>query len=656
MSSAVEAVHRLDSLGAVFSTVSHETSREGFKAEWRSIAVITVDRDLVDRLEVFDEADVDAAIARFDELHPHPGRLENAASQTYERFRSCFAARDWDAMARLLTAETTVDDHRRVVSAETRRGRDVEIANMRAFAGLGATRSTATVIATRGERLVLCRTCIRGEDQQPGGFHIDMLIIVETSADKRILARVAYDPDDIEAAFDDLNARYVAGDAAAHAHTWGLVTAAFAAINRHELPEISPDWVNIDHRRGATFAAGDMTSYIHDVFDDAPDFHVDVAAVHRLSDLGAVVTMASHGTSTRGFQAEWREIGLLTFDGELLSRCELFDEADLPDALARFEELHRPAPRLHNTASEVSDRFLAYFAARDWDAMANMTADDFASDDRRRVVGAGIQSGRDVDMNNMRAWAEVGITKIASDVIAIRGQRLFLGRTRFFGREQGPGAFHSEVLGLVELDAEDRMLARVVFDPNDIDAAFEELDARYLTGEAAAYARTWSLLRASDAALDRYEVPAHTPDWANVDHRRATAFEPGGLIAYLRAGWDLAEDVKNHILAVHRMTERGAVVTHLAHGRLRNRSDVEWREVALVMFEGDLVSRCELFDEADLPDALARFEELHRPAPRPENVTSRLIELFLAHFAIRDWDAWQNYSPTTSTQRIAGEP
>ncbi|WP_104183299.1 BTAD domain-containing putative transcriptional regulator [Mycobacterium avium] len=639
VSSAVEAVHRLDSLGAVFSTVSHETSREGFKAEWRSIAVITVDRDLVDRLEVFDEADVDAAIARFDELHPHPGRLENAASQTYERFRSCFTARDWDAMARLLTAETTVDDHRRVVSAETRRGRDVEIANMRAFAGLGATRSTATVIATRGERLVLCRTCIRGEDQQPGGFHIDMLIIVETSADKRILARIAYDPDDIEAAFDDLNARYVAGDAAAHAHTWGLVTAAFAAINRHELPEISPDWVNIDHRRGATFAAGDMTSYIHDVFDDAPDFHVDVAAVHRLSDLGAVVTMASHGTSTRGFQAEWREIGLLTFDGELLSRCELFDEADLPDALARFEELHRPAPRLHNTASEVSDRFLAYFAARDWDAMANMTADDFASDDRRRVVGAGIQSGRDVDMNNMRAWAEVGITKIASDVIAIRGQRLFLGRTRFFGREQGPGAFHSEVLGLVELDAEDQMLARVVFDPNDIDAAFEELDARYLTGEAAAYARTWSLLRASDAALDRYEVPAHTPDWANVDHRRATAFEPGGLIAYLRAGWDLADDVKNHILAVHRMTERGAVVTHLAHGRLRNRSDVEWREVALVMFEDDLVSRCELFDEADLPDALARFEELHRPAPRPQNVTSRLIERFLAHFAVRDWDA-----------------
>nr|WP_231100698.1 hypothetical protein [Mycobacterium avium] len=591
------------------------------------------------RVEVFDESDLDEALERFDELTRPEPRLENGASRVVQQFLAKFAARDWDAMTEMLSHDISTMDRRRVVNAGIRQDRDAEINDFRSAADLDVTNATSDVIAIRGEPLALIRSQVSRGDVDTEAFHVDLLWLLEIGSNQKIAGWATFDPDDIDAAIAELDHRYLNGEAAAHAHTWGLVTAAFAAINRHELPEISPDWVNIDHRRGATFAAGDMTSYIHAVFDDAPDFHVHVAAVHRLSDLGAVVTMTSHGTSTRGFQAEWREIGLLTFDGELLSRCELFDEADLPDALARFEELHRPAPRLHNTASEVSDRFLAYFAARDWDAMANMTADDFASDDRRRVVGAGIQSGRDVDMNNMRAWAEVGITKIASDVIAIRGQRLFLGRTRFFGREQGPGAFHSEVLGLVELDAEDRMLARVVFDPNDIDAAFEELDARYLTGEAAAYARTWSLLRASDAALDRYEMPAHTPDWANVDHRRATAFEPGGLIAYLRAGWDLADDVKNHILAVHRMTERGAVVTHLAHGRLRNRSDVEWREVALVMFEGDLVSRCELFDEADLPDALARFEELHRPAPRPQNVTSRLIELFLAHFAIRDWDA-----------------
>src|SRR5262249_26469947 len=149
----------------------------------------TVDRDTVNRCEVFDEADVDAAIATFEQLSRRGPQLENAASQAYERFRTYFAARDWSAMAELLTADTAVDDHRPVVNAEIRRGRDVEIANMRAFADIGVTTSTARVIATRGERLVLCRTCISSEDDQAGEFRIEMLIIVETSADKRILAR-----------------------------------------------------------------------------------------------------------------------------------------------------------------------------------------------------------------------------------------------------------------------------------------------------------------------------------------------------------------------------------------------------------------------------------------------------------------------------------
>lgn len=640
VSSSIEAVHRLDSLGAVISSASHETSQEGFKAEWRSIAVITVDRDLIDRLEVFEEADLDAALARFEELHPQPRRLENAASQAYERFRSHFAARDWAAMAELLTADTILDDHRRVVNAEIRRGRDVEIANMRAFAEIGARRSTATVIATRGEHLVLCRTCISGEGDQPGQFRIEMLLIIETTTDRRILARVAYDPDDIVAAFDELDRRYLAGEAAAHAHTWDMVTDAFAAINRHELPELTPDWVNVDHRRGATFATGDMAAYIRDVFNDAPDFHVDVAAVHRLSDLGAVVTMTSHGTSPQGFQAEWREIGLVTFDGELLSRCELFDEAALDAALARFEELHQQTPRLQNTASQVSDQFLAYFAARDWDAMAKMTANNFTSDDRRRVVGAGVQTGRDIDMDNMRAWADVGITKIASDVIALRGQHLFLGRTRFFGREQGSDAFHSEVLGLVELDAENRIVGRVVFDPNDFDAAFDELDARYLAGEAAAHADTWSVITGVHAMFNRHEFPP--ADWVTIDHRRGTPFADSDMTSAIHTLFDLTPDFRVHIETAHRLSSFGAVITNYAHGSSRDGLEVEWRLVMLHIVDGHRLTRCEVFDENDVDAALVRFEKLRPQAPRPENRASRTVERFLAHFAARDWDAMAN--------------
>ena len=48
--------------------------------------------------------------------------------------------------------------------------------------------------------------------------------------------RVMFDPDDIDAAFEELDARYLAGEAAAHAHTWSLIAEAYAALNRHELP------------------------------------------------------------------------------------------------------------------------------------------------------------------------------------------------------------------------------------------------------------------------------------------------------------------------------------------------------------------------------------------------------------------------------------
>ena len=89
--------------------------------------------------------------------------------------------------------------------------------------------------------------------------------------------------------------------------------------------------------------------------------------MHRLSDLGAVVTHAAYGTSQEGFDAEWRGIAVLTVEGDMVSRAEVFDEADLDAALARFDQLSRPAPRLENAASRANERFLACFTARDWD-------------------------------------------------------------------------------------------------------------------------------------------------------------------------------------------------------------------------------------------------------------------------------------------------
>ena len=59
----IETVHRLSNLGAAFTWVGHGTSPEGFEAEWRGINVLTVDGDLINRGEIFEEADLDAALA-----------------------------------------------------------------------------------------------------------------------------------------------------------------------------------------------------------------------------------------------------------------------------------------------------------------------------------------------------------------------------------------------------------------------------------------------------------------------------------------------------------------------------------------------------------------------------------------------------------------
>jgi hypothetical protein len=66
-----------------------------------------------------------------------------------------------------------------------------------------------------------------------------------------------------------------------------------------------------------------------------------VEAVHRLSDLGAVVTHCAYGSSW-GFDAEWRQVILLTFEADRINRCELFDQKDADAAFARLDELHRP--------------------------------------------------------------------------------------------------------------------------------------------------------------------------------------------------------------------------------------------------------------------------------------------------------------------------
>ncbi len=441
----------------------------------------------------FDLEDIDAAAAELDALQvrfesqtSRPA-LDNAASRVQEHYLAQFATRDWDAMTDALADDFVGDDRRRVINGGVRRGRDLEIANLKAIAEVGCTDIRSTPIAVRGERLVLARHAFTVPNW-PEPFDNDMIDVVEIGADNKVVAEIAFDPDDIDAAFAELDARYLAGEAAAHAQTWSVITQARAALIRHELPPTTPEWVNVDHRKVVPFAQGDMTAYIQAKWDHELGVDNYIEDVHRLNDVGAVFTQVLKSASQENFHGEWRVVELMLVQGDLVSRCEVFDESDIDAALAKFDELTQPAPQPDNAASRIADRYWTHFVSRDWDALTEILADDFSSDDRRRMVGAGVRHGRDAEIEDLRAITDLGLTNVTSTFIATRGERLLLGHVCFSGPAHQPETATTEILGVIEIDPDQRIKATVVFDPDDIDAAFDELDARYLAGEAAAHA------------------------------------------------------------------------------------------------------------------------------------------------------------------------
>ncbi len=175
----------------------------------------------------------------------------------------------------------------------------------------------------------------------------------------------------------------------------------------------------------------------------------------------------------------------------------------------------------------------------------------------------------------MRAIADLGLANVTSTAIATRGGRLVLSRVRFSDRDHGPDTVLTEVLIILEINADERIVATVTFDLDEFDAAFEELDARYLAGEAAAHPQTWSAViaglrraQSARAAGDRHRIrSASTID-------RSYRFETVELATWIRGAWDITPDLSNYIETVHRLSNFGAVFAsrvawHLARGLRR---------------------------------------------------------------------------------------
>ena len=153
---------------------------------------------------------------------------------------SIFASRDWHAMAE--NADRRCLQQRSSPGGRTEdsgRGRDSVIAKCPHSPRSGQAHNFAATLRPVAATS-FSAVAPSGHDQRPEAFRTDVLNVAQIKADGQIAALVTFDPDDIDAAFAELEERYVAGEAAAHSHTWSLIARAYAGFNRGEIPAATP--------------------------------------------------------------------------------------------------------------------------------------------------------------------------------------------------------------------------------------------------------------------------------------------------------------------------------------------------------------------------------------------------------------------------------
>ncbi len=438
-------------------------------------------------------------------------------------------------------------------------------------------------IATRGERLALFRMPPTAENAD------EHLAVIEHDTAGRRVALVTFDVADLDAAHAELDRRFAAGEGAPHvaflAHH-GEFRRAAAARDRDALLRLLPeDFTLLSHRRLAnTGRRMTREEYVASltVMDD-----LGVRAAIRVDHILRICATAVVGVSTYrgtagGGDFENATVFVGRHDGRVLRGWELFDLEQLDSALVRYAEL----------AAELPARAFENAATRAGDRLAASPCDAVRISDRRR------ESARESS------------SALHRDTLATRGARLALTRVRV---ARGEG---STWLELVETDAGGEATALILFDDDDVDAAFAELDARYDRGEAAPYGHG-AMTRAFRRALAARDWDSLStvlaPDLVVRDHRLLgweTLHGPRAYVEAVRSLAELAPDVRLRIDHVLQMCSRGVIYAPTWVG---TRDGGAFEDPSMIVAEVDASHRIRRFDQYgvdQLDEARARFDAI----------------------------------------------
>jgi hypothetical protein len=361
----------------------------------------------------------------------------------------------------------------------------------RQLADMSSARIDVRTIATRGDRLLLSRTRLMVADGDVGPSELDYLNVVETDPQGRYLAMVRFAADDLDAAYAELDARWPAGEAAAHplASKWiadyerffaGRDWTGMAAI-------MAPDLVSHSHRLvswGTLHGPSGLVSTMEVQMALAPDTRLRLDHVRTCAG-GLLLEYTWLGTREGG-AFENLLVAAIEIDAfGRARRVDVWEAEKLEQAQARFEALSatpeapaaiaKPNVPLARLTSWLAV-FDAAIASNDWDAMRDHCAAGMIFEDRRRL--ALLSGDLDLMIASARERARGG-GRPEFRVKGTAGDRVAVSRVLWSG---GPpeGRWEVEYLSVVETDEVGKIAAMIFFDLDDDRAAQREAWARWV--------------------------------------------------------------------------------------------------------------------------------------------------------------------------------
>jgi hypothetical protein len=592
---------------------------------------------------MFEPEAVNDAIAALDEMAA-ANAFENAAARAARRYEAAFNAGDLDTAIAYYADGYTIEERRSLVRMSL--DREQSIATARLITDGGGQLET-DFLATRGERLFLARVVLRLPAPDATAT---VLCVSSFDCAGRYERTVTFDPDDLDAAFTELDQMFVGGEGGDHATLLALGAEFLEALSRFDAgalrPMFAPQFTACDHRSVVGVPSLDADEWLAQLRAASGLYGQSVMRVDHISDVsstGGLWVTTGTGELVNGGKYEVRLMMALRVDGDQLVALDIFDERDVDDARAVLKTPpDYPKARFDNDATRTTARVHHAFNADDWDAVQDCYADVYTMDDRRQLTGLPLT--REHAIATLRLMFEGTGSYEERESIATRGNSLALQRTTF--QVSDPEAT-VVVLAITEVDGAGRFRRSVIFDPDDLDAAFSELDRMFLAGEGADHGEALALGASVLEALARLDTAAlrrlFAPHFSARDHRAVVgvpSLDGDEWLAEFNAASELYGPSTARVDHITDLSTTGGLWALSSTGTLSDGGQWDLKLLLALRVAGRQVVALDIFDEHDVDDARAVL----KTAPTEkreyfENDATRSLARFHAAHSARDWDA-----------------